>query len=71
MELFSSLQNVTNKWPLITEIDPLIFHEVQDIIGNRTPRNYDAVLFYDDITECDSPIKSNSIRKDNQIVVEL
>lgn len=42
MELFNSLQNAASKWPKITEINPLVFHEIQEIIGQRTPRTYEV-----------------------------
>ncbi|CAD8079041.1 unnamed protein product [Paramecium sonneborni] len=70
LELYTSLQQIVQKWPLIHEINPLIFHEVEEIIAMRTPRNVE-IQFYEEPTECDSPTKSNSIRKENQIVVEL
>ncbi|CAD8062638.1 unnamed protein product [Paramecium primaurelia] len=70
IELYTSLQQIVHKWPLIHDINPLIFHEVEEIIAMRTPRNVE-IQFYEEPTECDSPSKSNSIRKENQIVVEL
>ncbi|CAK71865.1 unnamed protein product (macronuclear) [Paramecium tetraurelia] len=70
IELYTSLQQIVHKWPLIHNINPLIFHEVEEIIAMRTPRNVE-IQFYEEPTECDSPTKSNSIRKENQIVVEL
>lgn len=43
---------------------------MEEIIATRTPRTVE-VQYLDEPTECDSPTKSSSIRKENQVVVEL
>ncbi|CAD8084841.1 unnamed protein product [Paramecium sonneborni] len=70
LELYNSFQGIVNKWPLIHELNPLIFHEIEEIIATRTPRNVEIQII-EDYLECESPTRSNSIRKENQVVVEL
>ncbi|CAD8180000.1 unnamed protein product [Paramecium octaurelia] len=70
LELYNSLQGIVNKWPLIHEMNPLIFHEIEEIIATRTPRTVEIQVI-EDYLECESPTRSNSIRKENQVVVEL
>ena len=46
-------------------MNPLIFHEIENIIGNQRKQSFE-IEFIEELTELDSPTKSiKSFRKEN------